>query len=111
MKSQVFLLSDSGVWPLAHDRYVALVRGETTAAEFAGQRLILVDWYQRMECGEPGKIINETCSWLVFDSQGAVDAPAAHAIQATAAPTEAQWAMLRAVVFPSDKAATTALRE
>jgi hypothetical protein len=111
VKSQVFLLSDSAVWPLAHDRYVALVRGETTAAEFAGQRLILVDWYQRMECGEPGKVINETCSWLVFDTQGAVDAPAAHAIQAAAAPTEAQWAILRAVAFPNYEAATTGRNE
>ena len=41
---RVFLLGESGVLPLAHQRYVALVRGEATAPEFAGHRFILVDW-------------------------------------------------------------------
>jgi len=104
-ESRVFLLGDNDVRPLAHDRYVALVRGEVTAAEFAGHRFILVDWYLRLACGQPEAIVNETCSWLVFDAQGAVDSHAAHAIDAVAAPTEAQWATLRALVF-SNAAAT-----
>ena len=98
-ESRVFLLGDSDVRPLAHDRYVALVRCEATAAEFAGHRFILVDWYLRLACGQPEAIVNETCSWLVFDAQGAVDSDAAHAIDAVAAPTESQWVKLRALVF------------
>ena len=98
-QSRVFLIGDSGVQPLDHDRYVALVRGEATAPEFVGHRFILVDWYLRLACGQPEAIVNETCSWLVFDAQGAVDPHLAHAIDAVAAPTEAQWATLRALVF------------
>ena len=98
-ESRVFLLGDSGVRPLAHHRYVALVSGEATAPEFGGHRFILVDWYLRLACGQPEAIVNETCSWLVFDAQGAVDAHAAHAIDAVATPNEDQWATLRALVF------------
>ncbi len=41
--------------PLAHDRYLALARGEAAVAEFAGRRFILVDWYLRLACGQPGQ--------------------------------------------------------
>ncbi len=105
-ESRVFLLDDSGVRSLTHDRYVALVRGEATAAEFAGHRFILVDWYLRLACGQPEAIVNETCSWLVFDAQGAVDSDAAHAIDAVAAPTESQWTTLREWVFGNVPATT-----
>ncbi len=98
-ESRVFLLDESGVRPLAHDRYVALVRGEATAAEFAGHRFLLVDWYLRLSCGHPEAVVNETCSWLVFDAQGIVDPHAAHVIDAPAIPSEAQWAQVRATVF------------
>ena len=98
-ESRLFLLDDEAVRPLAHGRYVALVRGEAAAREFAGHRFVLVDWYLRLDCGQPEAVVNETCSWLVFDGQGAIDPRAAHAIDAPAAPTEAQWAQVRALVF------------
>ena len=98
-ESRLFLLDDNEVQPLNHDRYVALARGEVAAAEFANRRFILVDWYLRLACGQPEAIVNETCSWLVFDAQGSLDLHAAHAIDAVAAPTETQWAQVRALVF------------
>jgi hypothetical protein len=98
-ESSLFLLEGNTVQPLAHDRYVALARGESVAADFAGRRFILVDWYLRLACGQPEAIVNETCSWLVFDAQGSLDPHTAHAIDAVAAPTDAQWARVRALVF------------
>jgi hypothetical protein len=98
-ESRLFLLDASGVQAVDHDRYVALARGEAAAAEFAGRRFILVDWYLRLSCGQPEAVVNETCSWLVFDAQGMLDPHAAHAIDTAAAPTEAQWTQVRAVVF------------
>jgi len=97
-ETRLFLLDDSGAQPLAHDLYVALARGETASAEFAGRRFILVDYYVRLACSQPEVVVNETCSWLVFDAQGAIDPHAAHAIEAVAMPTEVQWAKLRALV-------------
>ncbi|MEO7854551.1 MAG: hypothetical protein ABIR94_20230 [Rubrivivax sp.] len=97
--SRLFMLVDNEVQPLAHDRYVALARGEAAAAEFAGRRFILVDWYLRLACGQPEAIVNEICSWLVFDTNGLLDPHAAHAIDAEAAPSEGQWAQVRALVF------------
>ena len=98
-ESRLFLLDGNEVQPLAHDRYVTLARGEAAAAEFANRRFILVDWYLRLACGQPEAVVNETCSWLVFDAQGWLDLDAAHAIDAEAAPTEAQWSQVRAQVF------------
>ncbi len=97
--SRLFLLDQDRVQPLAHDRYVALARGEAAAAEFAGHRFILVDWYLRLACGRPDAVVNETCSWLVFDAQGLLDLHAAHAIDAEAVPTQAQCERVRALVF------------
>jgi len=57
-----------------------------------------VDYYVRLACSQPEVVVNETCSWLVFDAQGAIDPHAAHAIEAVAMPTEVQWAKLRALV-------------
>ena len=51
-------------------------------------------------------IVNETCSWLVFDAQGSIDPHAAHAIDAAAVPTEAQWAKVCARVFINFRADT-----
>jgi hypothetical protein len=98
-ESRLFLLDQNDVQPLAHDRYVALARGEVAATEFAGRSFVLVDWYLRLDCGQPETVVNETCSWLVFDSQGSIDSRAAHAIDAPAVPTEKQWARVRALVF------------
>ena len=99
-ETRLFLLGEgSSVQPLAHDRYVALARNETVLPEFAGRRFILVDWYLRIVGGQPEAVVNETCSWLVFDAQGRLDLHAALAIQEEAAPREAQWAQVRALVF------------
>ena len=98
-ESRLFLLDGNAVQPLAHARYVTLARGEAAAAEFANRRFILVDWYLRLACGQPEAVVNETCSWLVFDAQGSLDLHAAHVVDAVAAPTEAQWAQIRALVF------------
>ncbi len=98
-ESRLFLLDESAVHVLALDRYVALARAAAVAAEFAGRRFILVDWYLRLSCGQPEAVVNETCSWIAFDAQGLLDRHAAHAIDAPATPTEAQWAQVRATVF------------
>ena len=49
--------------------------------------------------GELEAVVNETCSWLVFDAQGLLDLHVAGAIDAEATPTEAQWSQIRALVF------------
>ncbi len=103
-ESRLFLLDQNDIRPLAHERYVALARCEVVAAEFANHRFILVDWYLRLACGHPDAVMNETCSWLVFDAQGAIDPRAAHAIDAPAVPTEAQWTLVRALVFGNSRA-------
>ena len=98
-ESRLFLLNNDDVQSLANDRYVALVRGGANSAKFAGQRFILVDWYLRLNCGHPAAIVNETCSWLVFNAYGLLDFHAAHAIDAPAVPTKDQWVQLQALVF------------
>jgi hypothetical protein len=98
-ESRLFLLDDDIVQELDHERYVALARVEAPAGEFADRRFILVDWYLRLACSQPEAVVNETCSWLVFDANGWLDPHAAHTINAPASPTEAQWAQIRALVF------------
>ena len=101
-ETRLFLLGEgSSVQPLAHGRYVALARNEIVLPEFAGCRFILVDWYLRIVGGQPEAVVNETCSWLVFNAQGRLDLHAALAIHEEAAPREAQWAQVRALVFGS----------
>lgn len=78
---------------------MALARGEAAAVEFAGHRFILVDWYLRLHCGQPEAVVNETCSWLVFDAHGAFDLHAAQVIDAEPAPTEGQGTQVRSIVF------------
>jgi hypothetical protein len=109
-ESRLFLLDQDKVQPLAHHRYVALARGEAAAAEFAHRRFILVDWYLRLDCGQPEAVVNETCSWLVFDAQGLLDPHKAHAIDAEATPTQAQWAQVRSLVF-GDASSQSAMPE
>ena len=106
-ESRLFLLDQYKVQSLAHDRYVILVRGEATATEFAGHRFILVDWYLRMACGQPEAVVNETCSWLVFDEHGAIDPQAAHDIDVVALPTETQWTEIRELAFGNVHANTS----
>jgi hypothetical protein len=98
-ESRVFLIDEDTVQELDHAHYVALARIEAAATKLAGHRFILVDWYLRLDCGQAEAVVNETCSWLVFDAEGWMDPHAAHAIDAPAAPTEAQWAQVRALVF------------
>jgi hypothetical protein len=97
--SRLFLLDDNDVRSMAHDRYVELARGETAVAEFVGRRFILVDLYLRMARGQVQAIVNQTCSWLVFDVRGLPDLQAAQAIDAEAAPSEQQWAQVRTLAF------------
>ncbi len=99
-ETRLFLLGDEGrVQPLAHERYVGLVRSQATAPEWAGRRFILVDWYVRLAGSRAQAVVNETCSWLVFDAAGRLDLPAALGIAAPARPAQAQWAQIRKLVF------------
>jgi hypothetical protein len=59
-ESRLFLLEDNTVQELARARYVALARAEAAAAEFAGHRFILVDWYLRLHGGQAEVVVNET---------------------------------------------------
>lgn len=86
--SYVFLLDAQGeVHPLPHALYVALVRGEATAPDFAGKTLRLAEWYVRLKRGEPESVVNETYGLITFDVQGRVDwsaTPAFHSRRADA---------------------------
>lgn len=108
-ETRLFLLLPHGdVQALAHDRYVALTRGEACDPAWTGQRMILIDWYLRTAAGQSQAVVNETCSWLVFDDQGRLDLHAAHAIKDPPAPNETQWARVRALVFGSTGASLAA---
>ncbi|GAC35233.1 hypothetical protein [Paraglaciecola polaris] len=98
-ETRLFLIEEDTVKPLEHEHYLALVRGKSTAQEYAGRRFTLVDWYVRLVRGQPEAVVNETYSWLVFDAQGRLDFNAAHEIDAETAPTEAHWAQLKELVF------------
>jgi hypothetical protein len=101
-ETRLFLLGEgSSVQPLAHDRYVALVRNEAIVPGFAGRRFILVDWYLRVVGGQAQEVVSETCAWLVFDAQGRLDLHAALAIHEKAAPSQEHWAQVSALVFGS----------
>jgi hypothetical protein len=99
-ETRLFLTAGAaGVQELNQHLYAALARGETQAPALAGQRFVLVDWYVRLVGGRPESVVSETCSWIVFDQRGAMDLHAALANDAVAAPTEAQWARIRELVF------------
>ncbi|MEO5672818.1 MAG: hypothetical protein ABIR26_19180 [Ramlibacter sp.] len=99
-ETRLFLAGgDGSVQPIDRDRYVALVRGEAAAAEFAGGTFILVDWYLRLSGGRAQAVVNENCSWLMFDAQGVPDLHGGLAIDARAKPTEIQWDQIRSLVF------------
>ena len=113
-ETRLFVLdTDNRATLLAHARYVALVRQQASAPEFAGRSLMLVDWYLRLAAHGPEAVVNETCSWLVFDASGRLDLHAAQAITAPALPNETQWTHIRAQVFgmsPATKPAPDAAR-
>ena len=98
-ETRLFLIEENTVMPLEHDLYLALVRGKSTAPEFAGRRFILVDWYLRLVCCQPETVVNETCSWLVFDAEGRLDFNAEHEIDVETAPTEAHREQLKELLF------------
>ena len=99
-ETRLFLVGDDDhVQLLDHDRYVRLARRETTAPEFAERRFILVDWYLRIAGSQAQDVVNESCSWVVFDAQGRLNLKAAHEIEAPAAPGETQWAQVRRIIF------------
>lgn len=98
-ETRLFLIEEDTVMPLEHACYLALVRGKSTAQEFAGRRFILVDWYLRLVCCQPETVVNETCSWLVFNAEGRLDFNTAHEIDVETAPTEAQREQLKELVF------------
>ena len=96
--SYVFLLDDErGVHAVPHALYVALARGQATAAALAGQTLRLADWYVRLKDAAPDTVVNETYSLVRFDAQGRVD-------RTTGAeeddwPTAAEREQMRALLF------------
>lgn len=109
--SYIFLLDESsGVHPLPHGLYVALVRGQAAAEAMAEQTLRLADWYVRLKNGTPDVVINETYSLVRFDAQGRVDpahAPSAAQTQEGALvnaawPTAAERGQMRKLLFVED---------
>lgn len=73
--SRIFFLTDShDVIPVPHGRYVQLVRGECTMAEFAGRMVRVADWYIKTNGADrKASVLNETYSVLIFDAAGNVD--------------------------------------
>ena len=98
-KSYLFYLTGEGVLPILHDCYVPLVEGKAVACEFFSQQFRLADWYVRVEKEVPKQVVNETYSWLVFDKHGKLDLQAAHAIEASPLPTEAEREQIKKRLF------------
>lgn len=100
-RSYQFILADNGVFPIAHDCYVDLVRGKAISTEFAGQTLRLADWYARIEGETPKEVVNETYSWLLLDEFGRADLHAARAIKASPMPSPAEHDEIHRRLFAS----------
>ena len=98
-KTYLFYLTDEDVLPILHDCYVPLVEGKSVACEFFSQKIRLADWYVRVEKEEPKQVVNETYSWLVFDQHGRLDLQAAHAIEASPLPTQAERDKIKKRLF------------
>lgn len=115
--SYAFLLDDAGgVHPLPHRVYVALVRGEAAAPQFAGRTLRLAEWYLRLHDDEPATVVNETYALLTIDRDGRADwaatpafdpdAPDAAAASGNPAlPSAGERQRMRAVLFAEPSAA------
>ncbi len=101
-KTYLFYLTDEGVLPILHDCYVPLVEGKSVACEFFSQTFRLADWYVRVEKEVPKQVVNETYSWLVFDKHGRLDLHAAHAIEESPLPTEAEREYIKKRLFDPD---------
>lgn len=107
--SYVFLLDENGgVHPLPHGLYVALARAEAASEALAGRRFRLVDWYVRMQHGAPQAVVNETCTEVVFDTQGRLDVRARpESGIASAWPSADERRRMHAMVFGLPAAAAT----
>lgn len=101
-KTCLFYLTDEGVLPILHDCYVPLVEGKAVACEFFSQTFRLADWYVRVEKEVPKQVVNESYSWLVFDQHGRLDLQAAHAIEASPLPSEAEREQIEKQLFVAD---------
>lgn len=101
-KTCLFYLTDEGVLPIPHDCYIPLVEGKAVACEFFSKKFRLADWYVRVEKGVPKQVVNESYSWLVFDQHGKLDLHAAHAIEESSLPTEAERGQIKKQLFVSD---------
>ncbi len=101
-KTYLFYLTDEDVLPILHDCYVPLVEGKAVACEFFNQTFRLADWYMRVEKEVPKQVVNETYSWLVFDQHGKLDLHAAHTIDASPLPTEAERQKIKKQLFDPD---------
>lgn len=101
-KTYLFYLTGEGVLPIPHDCYVPLVDGKAVACEFFSQTFRLADWYVRVEKEVPKQVVNETYSWLVFDQHGRLDLHAAHAIEESPLPTEAEREVIKKRLFDLD---------
>jgi hypothetical protein len=102
--SYAFLLDEHGtVHPLPHRVYVALVRGEAAAPQFAGRTLRLAEWYVRLQADEPKSVVNETYALLAIDREGRADWTAtpgpAEAAQSAALPSATERDRMQAVLF------------
>lgn len=118
--SYVFLLDEQGgVHPLPHSLYVALVRNEAAAPDFAGRTLRLTEWYVRLERGEPETVVNENYGLIKFDEEGRVDwaaTPAFHTHrsdavtvpESAALPSVAERERIRARLFGATPGAGSA---
>jgi len=94
-----FFLTETEVYPVRHDCYVDLVRGEAISSEFAGQTLRLADWYVRLQDDVPQQVVNETYTWLVLDEFGRADLHAAKEIEASPLPNEKEREAINTRLF------------
>ena len=101
-KTYMFYLTDEGVLPILHDCYVPLVEGREVACEFFSRTFRLADWYVRVEKEMPKQLVNESYSWLVFDQHGRLDLQAAHDIEVSPLPTEAEREQIEKQLFVPD---------
>lgn len=98
-KTYLFYLTDEDVLPILHDCYVPLFEGKSVASEFFSQTFRLADWYVRVEKDVPKQVVNETYSWLVFDQHGRLDLQAAHAIEESPLPSDAEVEQIKKRLF------------
>lgn len=110
----VALLDEAeGIHPLPHELYVALVRGDGVAPDFAGRTMTLADWFVRLKDRKPNVVVNETYTPVTFDARGKIDWTAKiPGVSHQAAlgqeqeqawwPTETQRDKMRAAVFSGE---------